>query len=567
MTPEDIKGMFDSDRRYFEKLYKMPSQNSRGEKAVASDSEDDKPKRLTTAKLLKFVQEHYDLAFNEMSRELELNGQPLRNEPYILLAKDHNIEAGKDKALDIFSEIAKENAYNPVKDYLEKCSKNTLPIDISNLASRYFGTSNPLYDKFVERMLISAVARVYEPGCKVDTALILQGAQGLGKSTFFDVLGGEYFDDSMGNGSDKDDLLTLHKSWIQEWGELDRIFGKRQVGEVKHFLSKRKDNYRVPYGRKTECYPRHSIIVGSVNDAQFLNDPTGDRRFWVIPVAVNEIDTETLKKERDSIWSAAVAKYKSGEQWWLSRQEQLESNRNNSGFRTNDEWETIIEDYLQNQTITSTYELLTQALDFEPKQIDGKARIRVADCLKALGWQKSSKKTTYQGKRQYTWHSFNSVTENQGCQKGDIAKTLSQSEDGTDVTDGISESPTLTEMNNNDDNLNCSHSSQLSQEKINESVPSVTDDAESSSSRESEGVSPPEQETVTTETFVPDIQPGDTIKHKRWDGKIVTDKVEQVESYWNDGTLRISHESGSISSNSDDLLEIINQWGQIKWKR
>ena len=161
----------------------------------------------------------------------------------MLLADLDGIDCTKTKASDIFAKVATENEYSPVITYLDTVAKSITPLSLENLASRYFGTNNPIYDIFLKRTLIAAVARAYSPGCKHDTTLVLQGKQGAGKSSFFNVLGGDWFDDSMGNGSQKDDLIILHKSWIHEWGEIERTFSKRQSEELKAFITRKKDNF------------------------------------------------------------------------------------------------------------------------------------------------------------------------------------------------------------------------------------------------------------------------------------------------------------------------------------
>ena len=107
--------------------------------------------------------------------------------------------------------------------------------------------------------------------------MVLQGKQGAGKSSFFNVLGGEWFDDSMGAANNKDDLIILHKSWIQEWGEIERTLSKRQSEELKAFITRRKDIFRPPYGRSALEFARQSIIVGTANGTDFLVDSTKKR--------------------------------------------------------------------------------------------------------------------------------------------------------------------------------------------------------------------------------------------------------------------------------------------------
>ncbi len=376
--------------------------------------------RLSTDKLIKYVRTTYRgrLKLNVLQQRIELDSAEMLVEmAYLHLAEHDGIDATKNKAADVFDLIARENEYSPVITYLDTVAQQVAPINLDNLSVRYFGTSNSLYDVFLKKTLIAAVARAYEPGCKHDTTLVLQGSQGVGKSSFFNVLGGEWFDDSMGDGRTKDDLIILHKSWINEWGEIERVFGKRQAGEIKAFLTRKKDLFRPPYGRTALNFPRRSIIVGSVNDAQFLVDPTGNRRYWVVPVAKDKIDLAQLKQERDAIWSAAVAAYKEGQFWWLSNEEEKLSAENNRTFEIVDEWLCAIASYLEQREQVSITELLqtvfdyelgqiTELLqtvfDYELGQIQRRDQMRVANILTNLGWHKAGQKQ-HQGKRQVVW--------------------------------------------------------------------------------------------------------------------------------------------------------------------
>ncbi len=362
-------------------------------------------KRLDTKMLLEYVRTKYRdrLKLNELKQRIELDGEEYAlDHAYLTMADHDNIDATKHKAADVFRQVARENSFNPVKTYLEVVSKNVTPISLDNLSSRYFGTSDPLYDSFLKKTLIGAVARTYEPGCKNDTALVLQGKQGIYKSTFLRVLGGEWFDDSMGDGRNKDDLIILHKCWIQEWGEIERVFGKRQAGELKAFITRQTDTFRQPYAMTASECPRRSIIVGSVNDSQFLVDPTGNRRYWVIPIKVKRINIHRLKQERDAIWAAALSAYRSGEPWWLSPDEEELSTANNQQFQIVDEWESPISNYIELRQQVSITEILTNVFNYELGKIDRSSQMRVSTILTSVGWKKVGRKQ-HQGRRQIVW--------------------------------------------------------------------------------------------------------------------------------------------------------------------
>jgi predicted P-loop ATPase len=362
-------------------------------------------KKLDTNVLLQYIRTKYcdRLRLNELQQRVELDGAEIRlEEAYLWLAEFEKIDCSKNKAADVLLKVASENPVNPVVDYLDSVAETVQPADLDTLSQEYFKTSNPLYDVFLKRTLIAAVARAYNPGCKNDTALVLQGVQGSRKSTFFNVLGGQWFDDSMGDGRTKDDLIILHKSWIQEWGEIERVFSKRQAGEIKAFLVRKKDVFRPPYGRTAIEFPRHGIIVGTVNGNQFLVDPTGERRYQVIPIKTKKIDIKRLEQERDSIWSAAVHAYRKGEKWWLTDAEQKLSDNNNQQFRATDEWESAIANYLENRIQVSVTQILQDVFNFELGKIDRSSQMRVSNVLTSLKWEKVGQKQ-HQGKRQVVW--------------------------------------------------------------------------------------------------------------------------------------------------------------------
>ena len=363
--------------------------------------------KLDSKKLMDYIRSKYRdrLKLNKLQQKIELDGKEiLLEEAYLLLADLDGIDCTKTKASDIFAKVATENEYSPVITYLDTVAKSITPLSLENLASRYFGTNNPIYDIFLKRTLIAAVARAYSPGCKHDTTLVLQGKQGAGKSSFFNVLGGDWFDDSMGNGSQKDDLIILHKSWIHEWGEIERTFSKRQSEELKAFITRRKDIFRPPYGRSALEFARQSIIVGTANGSDFLVDSTGNRRYWIIPVAHPKIDIQRLKDERDRIWSAAVKAYRNGEQWWLTDSEEKLSQQNNQQFQIIDEWQSAIASYIEERQQVSIMEILTKVFEIEPGKVDRRSQMRVANILTNLEWKKVGQKQ-HLGKRQVVWRS------------------------------------------------------------------------------------------------------------------------------------------------------------------
>ena len=171
----------------------------------------------------------------------------------------------------------------------------------------------------MRKTLCAAVARAMDPGCKFDTMLILSGAQGVGKSTFFSILGKQWYSDSMMTFEGKDAAELVQGYWIIEAGELTGM-NKSEMNTVKQFLSKKEDVYREAYGRRTVAFPRACIIVGTTNDTEFLKDRTGNRRFWPVDLGKQEAKKNVFRDlpvELDQIWAEAYVRWQMGEPLYL----------------------------------------------------------------------------------------------------------------------------------------------------------------------------------------------------------------------------------------------------------
>jgi predicted P-loop ATPase len=332
------------------------------------------------------------LRLNTLKQRVELDGEPLdldfvRADLCITL----DIDIPKEEAVEIVLTIARKNQYCPIVEYLERveAAYPNPNIDFDKLAPWLLGTSDRLYSAYLKRHLIGSAARAFNPGCQMDTALILQGDQGIGKSSFFRTLyGSEFFDDTMAEASDKDELMKLHQHWAVEWAEFETQLSRKGYSKLKQFMTTKVDTYRAPYGRTPKAYPRRSILVGSTNELEFLNDPSGDRRYWVIPIGGN-LNLSLTEELRDQIWAAAVAAYRAGEQWWLTPEEKQLADEANKPFRTSDTWEEFILAYVQERQFVTIAEVLGQALNIESSKQDKGSQIRAAAILRRLGWDKA----------------------------------------------------------------------------------------------------------------------------------------------------------------------------------
>ena len=359
------------------------------------------------------------LRYNSLINEIELDGNPINMETLKLnLVIDHGlqIKSSREDCTEIVTKLSKANQYNPVQDYLELVhQKHGDSTEIlRGIHTRYFGVEENIYFVFLVRTLIAAVARVYEPGCKHDEVLILQGWQGAGKSSFFKRLASPaWFDDSMGDCSDKDQILKLHRTWFMEWGELESVFRKKDVSRVKEFLACDKDVVRPPYGRVNIELKRRSVIVGSTNQDEFLNDPTGNRRFWIIPIEKHFlVPLNLLDEERDRIWAAAVALYKDNlkkrqrnkfeqEAWRLSPLEWKAAANVAENYQAQDAWLPKIAAYVEGKESVLVPAVLSDAIGMDLDRQDKAAQMRVSATLTQLGWE--SKRVWIDGRRVRGW--------------------------------------------------------------------------------------------------------------------------------------------------------------------
>ena len=229
--------------------------------------------------------------------------------------------SGKDRIFDAVNVVAKQHAFHPVREYLDRCEWDGVP-RVETLLVDYLGAEDSAYTRAVTRKtLVAAVARIYRPGCKFDYMLTLRGRQGLGKSALIAKLGGQWFSDSFTTLQGKDAYEQVLGVWIMEVGELAGM-RKAEAETIKLYISKQVDRFRPAYGRRTQEFPRQCIFIGTTNEHTFLRDVTGNRRFWVVDTpdapAVDMWDDLTPEKVA-LIWGEAVEMFRRGEKLYLPK--------------------------------------------------------------------------------------------------------------------------------------------------------------------------------------------------------------------------------------------------------
>ena len=235
------------------------------------------------------------------------------------LQREASIFVSSNTVAEAVQTVARENAFHPVRNYL----KSLVWDKVSRLGTwliLYLGCTNSQFIRAVGcRWLISAVARIFRPGCQADHVLLLEGPQGARKSSALRALvGDEWFADHIADLGSKDSRLDLLGKWVIEMSELVSM-RRGEIERVKAFLTARTDHFRPPYGRRAVDVPRQNIFAASTNEEQPFVDSSGNRRFW--PVRCGNIDAASIERDRDQLWAEAYHRYRQGEVWWLDTPE------------------------------------------------------------------------------------------------------------------------------------------------------------------------------------------------------------------------------------------------------
>ncbi len=300
-------------------------------------------------------------------------------------------------AIEAAEIVANRDKVHPVCEYLESLrwdGTKRLP----DLFMDYCGAVGTSYVRAVGPMfMISAVARVMEPGCKVDFMVVLEGDQGLGKSQFVrELFGAGWFAEAMESPAHKDFYQTLQGRWAIEISEM-QSFSKADINKVKQAVTTQVDVYRPSYGRYTRSFPRQCIFVGTTNDDEYLRDPTGARRF--LPIRCTDVNIELLRSMRDQLWAEALARYRGKEPWWNIPEEAAQEQ---DARYQRDSWEDVIVEWVERNAPDSHYpiemvgainsvtitDILQHALRMEIGKHSRPDQLRVGAILRRMGWKR-----------------------------------------------------------------------------------------------------------------------------------------------------------------------------------
>ena len=349
------------------------------------------------------------VAYDNFGRTITFAGVALEEQHLIgmrlLVGRCYGWEPPKGMMRDVLNLVARRQQSSPVRDFLEGLKWDGVTRASTWLHHAFGIERSTIHDAFARRFLISAVARGLDPGCKVDTVLMLIGPQGVGKSTVFKMLAGdEWFSDTELRVGSRDALMQLAKAWIYEVAELASFVGVREQ-RIKGFISSAWDTYRQPYGQTTLKLPRQTVFVATTNEDAPLNDPTGNRRIW--PVAVSDkLDRQWLKDNRDQLWAEAVDAYRRGEPWHLMPKEEALHTEHCRQFEYMDPLTDPVEAWALSQSGAFTVKAVIEGALGKPDKVQDKGyQNRVGTVLRRLGYgkRKAHRGELADGTRPWLW--------------------------------------------------------------------------------------------------------------------------------------------------------------------
>ena len=302
------------------------------------------------------------VVFNQLLDGMEIKGEVPWNHPskFWRDADDAQLISYVDAHYGTFSarnydiavtKVADDRAYHPIREFIESLPEWDKVPRVDTLLVDYLGAGDTAYVRAVTRKtLCAAISRVLRPGCKFDSMLVLNGPQGVGKSTLIAKLAGEWFSDSLNLGDTKDKTAAekLQGYWILEIGELAGL-KKAEVETLRSFLSRQNDIYRAAFGKRATPHLRQCVFFGTTNaESGYLRDTTGNRRFWPVKTPGNgkKQSWNLTHEEILQIWAEALVYVRQGEKLYLSAEMDALAKDEQREAMESDEREGLVREYL-----------------------------------------------------------------------------------------------------------------------------------------------------------------------------------------------------------------------------
>lgn len=332
--------------------------------------------------------------------------RPLRDTDYTqtqMWLQRNWANASKTAVVDAVNAACEIQIISPVRHYLERLPESAF--DISHLFEAYFAVlprdqAEQDYVREASRVFLTqACARAIDAGCKADIVIVLEGKQGIGKSTGLRALfSPDWFKDSLPPMSQKDASDYLVGSWCIELAEM-AYQKKAEIEQQKAFLSRQEEKYRPAYKKTSIVYKRRCVFVATTNRDDWAVDETGNRRY--LPIKTQNIDVVGLKRDRDMIWAAAYAEYMRTKHWWLQERFTEYTRQQTEARQEADLWSQLLQEHLRDKdeiTIKEAFELCfhQETVDghTNPRQITQQDQRRMANCLLAAGFERNGKFTS-----------------------------------------------------------------------------------------------------------------------------------------------------------------------------
>ena len=358
------------------------------------------------------------LRFNELTQEIEVEGKPIK--PYEYDTAEHwfdkrfGIMGTKTQAQSALKEAANQTRFHPVREYLAYLATTDLSIDLGEVAEKVLGITDDLSKAQLQAWLCGAVSKVFSSDGSpfIEVLTLISPKQGIGKSEFFKTLASpQWFGDSFAQtDGDKDRILCLHRSWINEISELDQFSNKKEIKQLKGLISTTTDTIRVPYGSTMENKTRQFVIGATSNSQGLFAIDDEQRRFWAMEVypttSCGRLDIQWLRDNRDAIWATATKLYKEKacESFQLTKEQRQEViTRNANSYQQDSLLQDRLAQFLEERSIRSIslQEALQCALSIiNPNK---KQEMEVTGILKLQGYQKVENKMKLGKKFRTLW--------------------------------------------------------------------------------------------------------------------------------------------------------------------
>lgn len=310
------------------------------------------------------------------------------------LSREHRMEIGAQKIYEVLSSVGKMFPFHPVLDYLDNLVWDGKP-RLDTWTVDYLGAKDTDVNRAIgTKMLLQAVMRIKEPGCKADGMLVLEGPQGAGKTKVVKVLGGDFYGDvPLDLNNRRDTIVACGKHWIIEQSEMITT-RKFDAGKLKSFLTSDSDTYRAAYGHKTSTHDRHFVFIGTTNldgTGEYLDDPTGNRRYF--PIKCGKIDEKGLAVQRDQIFAEAVQRAKFEPHYFENHDPVYQKIIKEQAKRQmSHPWEELVEEYLEEKKpyFVTLKQVWVYAVKGQEASLNPNHKRVLSNILSVLGYEKNS---------------------------------------------------------------------------------------------------------------------------------------------------------------------------------